>query len=198
MSTNISDTPNEETKTCPDCKKTLPLSDFDRRSDYPEKTKPYCHDCNRERKRVSKNKNYKPTGRSPGQPKKPVVDGKLECSVCKVWKELDAFKTDARNSSGRTSMCRDCSVEYNRGWREENKEKVQASGREAARTFREKNRSRIAFIVPARKLCYICSVEKEASDFYRETGQKDGLSARCKECGKSDRGSTACPESQDK
>ena len=36
------------------------------------------------------------------------------------------------------------------------------------------------------KKCKKCNIEKEAFDFYKQPGVKDGLSARCKECCKKD------------
>lgn len=42
------------------------------------------------------------------RPAKKIVDGKLECSKCKEWKDVDQFYTSQITTTGRQSQCKAC------------------------------------------------------------------------------------------
>jgi hypothetical protein len=46
------------------------------------------------------------------------------CRVCKVEKHFSLFKKTKENKSGFLNICKDCSRDYKRKWREKNKEHI--------------------------------------------------------------------------
>lgn len=55
------------------------------------------------------------------------------CSTCKMEKSLSDFYSDRSRSDGKTRLCKDCTREYNKVWRERNPEHARELWRQASR-----------------------------------------------------------------
>lgn len=62
---------------------------------------------------------YEPREGKTGRPRKLVVNGKQQCSICREWKDLlQDFGRNKIMSSGRESRCKKCNTARGQAWRQ--------------------------------------------------------------------------------
>jgi hypothetical protein len=88
------------------------------------------------------------------------------CSKCKVDKPLTleffAERKFANNRIGFRGQCRLCINERH------------------SEIYRSRTKSEI--FIPTQKICSVCSIKKQNTEFHKNSGRLDGLSVYCKEC----------------
>jgi 5-methylcytosine-specific restriction endonuclease McrA len=88
-----------------------------------------------------------------------------QCSTCKEIKPTSEFNKDSGSKDGLQSKCKSCKSAY---------------ARERRERIKLKNADRTE--LPETKRCYSCGETKAGSEFYRHSGQADGLNSQCKSC----------------
>ena len=83
------------------------------------------------------------------------------CRTCKIKKELTEFKKNPMYEDGYETQCKKCQKEIKK--------------------IRLENNI-ISGNIPSKKVCRICNVEKEISEFGINNSYKDGYDTRCKQC----------------
>lgn len=89
-----------------------------------------------------------------GAPKRKAIDGKLQCSKCKEWRDPEMFYLQNHTSTGRGAKCKVCS-----------------------RTGRKKQ-----VVVDGKKQCSKCKKWLTLDWFYRCKITSTGLDSACKKC----------------
>jgi len=124
---------------------------------------------------------------------KTFVRNKRKCSTCKIDKSLDSFYKASNNYSGFHNICKKCSLDYNRRWEANNKDKIYIKNhkRRSLRKEVEENFSEtdieIMFEIFGRK-CFNCNSTKNITiDHVFPLSDKNSLSLinatpLCKSC----------------
>ncbi len=102
------------------------------------------------------------------------------CTKCRKWKSEREFGIDRAKRDGLNIRCRDCYRAYTRALH-----KKYRKGKKARIYLRFEDRHRI-FRGVRQKLCSSCNKWKDESHYSGHRRLKDGLSLRCKDCGKKD------------
>lgn len=111
-------------KTCRDCLRELPLTDFSPSKKNRDGRTSYCRPCFRVRDRTYRDARAAAVGRTVRT--RPVVEeGHALCPECGTVKRLDEFGRRAGARTGRAAYCRPC---FNRR-KEESRERVHGSTR---------------------------------------------------------------------
>ena len=109
-----------------------------------------------------------------------TVNGRKQklCTKCKKWKGKSDFGKDRAKRDGLKIRCKDCDRAYTRTLR-----KKYRKGKSVRVYLRFEERHRIVRGVK-QKLCCSCNKWKDESHYYRHRRLKDGLSLKCKDCGR--------------
>ena len=94
------------------------------------------------------------------QQPKPKIETKI-CSNCKTTKNVSEFNNSSISKDGFMSKCKLCCNEYNKSLVEKRKKTI---------------------VVPEKKICKECNVEKPASQFNALSARSDGKSQYCQDC----------------
>ncbi|GAA0394967.1 hypothetical protein GCM10009541_42580 [Micromonospora gifhornensis] len=101
----MSDSPPGMDKTCPQCQRSLPRTEFHRNRRRVDGLAYYCKACATIRSEASRRKRgVAPARRSAV----PVGQGLKWCPDCERIKSLDDFPSTSRKASGRHSYCKPC------------------------------------------------------------------------------------------
>ena len=125
-----------------------------------------------------------------------VIDGKVKCVRCCLYKNVECFWKDKTQKSGYNSLCIDCKREYveknkdflnirKKQYREENKEEANEKNRINCKMRADKNKLLSIEELHTRtpvKLCSCCKILKNASEFSRDNYKIDGFVVYCKKC----------------
>ncbi len=169
------------TKRCSTCQQMKTLENFSKCKSRSDGLYPICKECHKE-SRIKKHEQLKEHGFK-------YVTEKL-CTNCKTIKPREAFGRDSYKTTGLQNFCRDCSSkvynnylkdpenkkkrsEYNKEWVQNNKDKVQKIRRKYIEN---------GYIVPEKKTCFNCKVEKLISEFVNHKYAKDGKTSNCRIC----------------
>ena len=109
-----------------------------------------------------------------GCPGVAVVQTKV-CNSCHVEKPLPEFNKNAAAPDGLYQYCKPCFRAYRMGRRDRAREE-----NPTPRQARKKLNQQLA--TEGKRQCSKCEEIKEASDFYSEASNKDGLASHCKAC----------------
>lgn len=102
-----------------------------------------------------------------------VREADKTCAKCGETKSITEFCRDNRRKDGRSNICKPCDTEKYRKYYERNREKVNARRRASYAEHVQK---------APRKICTKCYEDKPATQFYKDSQKKDGLSPVCKTC----------------
>jgi hypothetical protein len=101
----MSDSPGSDDVECPQCHRTLPVSEFHSNVRRPTGRAFYCKQCANERSEASRRK------RGVNEKRRPQVSvpaGSKWCPDCETVKPLEEFARTKASSSGYHSYCRPC------------------------------------------------------------------------------------------
>ncbi|GAB3839376.1 endonuclease VII domain-containing protein [Micromonospora andamanensis] len=101
----MSDLPTRSDKICPQCQRTLPLTEFYRNSRRVDGRAYYCKACATARSEASRRKRGIAPARRPATP---VGQGLKWCPDCEQIKPLGDFPSTTRKAGGRHSYCKPC------------------------------------------------------------------------------------------
>ncbi len=150
--------PPKKEKTCPRCKRTLPVSKFSFHEAKKDGLNDYCIGCN---KRMRKEYSEKWEQQRIKEINPPKIK---ECNICHLRLPLDKFYSNLRHKDGYSGTCIRCEEkrvqEYIQQWGVDGK------------------------ITPIEKQCPSCEQMLPADHFVKNIRKKDGLDYVCKECSK--------------
>lgn len=88
------------------------------------------------------------------------------CTGCGVEKEVSEFYKDKHRKSGLMSICKTCHSNNRKIKYKETKKELKENG----------------YLKITEKKCSICGVIKQTSDFFVDSGSKDGFNKSCRQC----------------
>lgn len=103
-----------------------------------------------------------------------------KCNKCNELKSVDNFFKRKGSKDGYRNDCKECSKES---------DQKRSAKRKEQRQSRE-------IITEGRKICRICNIEKDLSEFHIKRGTPDGHRSECKECVKNTQKEYKDPEKQ--
>jgi hypothetical protein len=103
------------------------------------------------------------------------------CSCCNKTKNLDGYYARKGAPDGHQGICKECMTPRFKESREKNREKRLASNKRYREENREKSK-RGEIIIPERKICCTCKIEKPNSEYIKVATRVDGLSPDCNDC----------------
>jgi hypothetical protein len=149
-------------KRCAKCGEIKGLSWFNRNRSLSDGFDRYCRVCRnqvaRSRKQRNKERNLK----------KGITITEKRCTKCGKIKSIEDFCKDLSTKDGLSYWCKSCLKQYNKKQRENAKKYTDEHG------------------IPKRKRCTKCGKTKDASEFDKKSGSRDGLNSPCKECASKD------------
>lgn len=115
-----------------------------------------------------------------------------KCSRCKSFRVLTDFSKRKKSRDGLNSWCKLCFSEHRKASRIVNRKHVI----KRERAYYSKNRQRVLKtnkkymnkmireekVMPSKKICRVCKVNKSSLSFYKTNYTKSGLYTECKEC----------------
>ncbi len=115
-------------KLCSCCEEILPVSAFGKRKDAKSGLKSACRKCRVLRGRFDYIPEYN---------HKEVIDGKQECSICKLDLPVGSFHKSKSNHTGLEYRCKECNSKRTREWRSKPGSKEIAAS--TAKAYRKRN-----------------------------------------------------------
>lgn len=92
---------------------------------------------------------------------KKIIKSKV-CTICFIEKDLKHFHKSKKSQIGHVAQCKEC-------------RKIKS------KKNYQKSKTNVKKIVK-NKICSICYIEKDVSQFHKQMGTKDGYRSHCKEC----------------
>ena len=150
-----------ETKTCPTCKVTQPVSSYYKARKTGDGLNWQCKTCHKERM-------HKQFVRNAERTDVVTFDGVKTCSTCKQTKPKADFNRNRSTATGIHYECREC----------EKAGRVSA----IAKNIATNNGRRKEFGAEHLKKCTSCKEHKPAAEFTNDMTRYDGLKTTCKTC----------------
>ena len=144
-----------EFKKCSGCKIEKSCTLFNKNKTQPDGLSGYCKECSAAKDKIRYERNKAREDAVPPEYK--------TCSKCGFKKLGILFNRHKGQKDGFSRWCKDCCSK-------------------GTKTLRKKNGDRQKICIPKIKICSYCYIEKANSAFYKDKGEKDGLSRKCKEC----------------
>ena len=150
-------------KVCSKCGEEKELGEFSKDKSKKDKLDCHCKSCKQKRSIELKERI------------KIEVEFKI-CNRCSKEKKSEEFCKNNKSKDGIDTICKECKNNYNDKYYNLNSEEIKDKAKiKRVRKIQEK-------VILLKKICTICNIEKDITEFHKNNRNISGLQSSCKQC----------------